>query len=101
MARHLMRVLVTRPIEDARGTAARLIRLGHTPLVSPLLEVHFLEGPKLSFANVQAIVATSANGVRALIRRTTTRDLPIFAVGAQTAEAAREAGFTNVKNADG
>ena len=96
-----MRVLVTRPSEDAKNTAARLAQMGHSPLVSPLLEIKFREGSELSFDDVQAIVATSANGVRALVRRTDRRDLPIFAVGAQTAATARDAGFTDVKNADG
>lgn len=96
-----MRVLVTRPTEDAKNTAARLAQMGHSPLVSPLLEIKFRDGPELSFDNVQAIVATSANGVRALVRRTDRRDLPVFAVGAQTAATARAARFANVKNADG
>ena len=96
-----MRVLVTRPVEDAKNTAARLVRMGHTPLISPLLEVKFREGPEISFGNVQAIVATSANGVRAIIRRTAKRDLPVFAVGGQTAATAREGGFTDVKKTNG
>jgi uroporphyrinogen-III synthase len=96
-----MRVLVTRPLEDAKGTAERLLKLGHTPIVSPLLEIRFRDGAPLSLAGVQAVIATSANGVRALIRRTGRRDLPVFAVGAQTAAAAREAGFRDVKNSDG
>jgi uroporphyrinogen-III synthase len=50
---------------------------------------------------VQAILATSANGVRALARRTGRRDLPVFAVGPQTAQAARALGFNQVRSADG
>jgi len=50
---------------------------------------------------VQAILATSANGVRALARRTPNRDLPVFAVGPQTTAEARKLGFSQVKNADG
>ena len=42
---------------------------------------------------VQAILATSANGVRALARRTPRRDLPLFAVGPQTAARGAEAGI--------
>jgi uroporphyrinogen-III synthase len=101
MARHLMRVLVTRPIEDAKRTASRLSAMGHVPLLSPMLEIHYRQGPELCFAKVQAIVATSANGVRALIRRTVKRDLPVFAVGEQTASAARAAGFADVRSAQG
>ena len=50
---------------------------------------------------VQAILATSANGVRALARRTPRRDVPLFAVGPQTAGEAHAMGFQNVKSADG
>lgn len=96
-----MRVLVTRPSEDAKNTAGRLAQMGHAPLISPLLEIKFREGSELSFEGVQAIVATSANGIRALVRRASRRDLSVFAVGAQTAATARGAGFTDVKNADG
>jgi uroporphyrinogen-III synthase len=96
-----MRVLVTRPIEDACRTQALLKARGHEAVVAPLLEVTFHDGPQIDLAGVQAILATSANGVRALSRRTVRRDLPLFAVGPQTAEAAREARFTSVQNCDG
>lgn len=96
-----MRVLVTRPEEDAGSTAAHLRALGHKPIIAPLLEVRFRDGPELVLENIQAIVATSANGVRALIRRTARRDFPVFAVGPQTASMARASGFTDVKNSDG
>jgi len=96
-----MRVLVTRPVADATSTALRLRQMGHAPLISPMLEIRFRDGPELSLTGVQAFVATSANGVRALIRRTTNRDLPVFAVGAQTATTALEAGFVTVKHSDG
>lgn len=96
-----MRVLVTRPTADATGTALQLRQMGHIPLISPMLEVRFRDGPELSLAGVQALVATSANGIRAFIRRTTHRDLPVFAVGAQTAKVALEAGFADVKHSVG
>ncbi len=93
-----MRVLVTRPVEDAGATAARLRELGHELLIAPLLEIRFRDGPELSLDGFQAIVATSANGVRALIGRTLRpATLPIFAVGPQTAALAREAGFADVQ----
>jgi uroporphyrinogen-III synthase len=96
-----MRILVTRPLDDAQETAAKLKALGHESIIAPLLEIRFRDGPQLNLENVQAILATSANGVRALARRTPRRDIPVFAVGPQTSEAARLAGFANVKSADG
>jgi uroporphyrinogen-III synthase len=96
-----MRVLVTRPSDDARETAALLVARGHSPIVAPLLSVRFHDGHALRLDGVQALLFTSANGVRALARRTSLRDFAVFSVGSQTAEAAREAGFRDVRNADG
>ena len=96
-----MRVLVTRPIEDARGTEILLKARGHEVIVAPMLTVLFHDGPQIDLTGVQAILVTSANGVRALSRRTSHRDLPVFAVGPQSAETARETGFKIVKSTDG
>src|SRR5690348_2420424 len=96
-----MRVLVTRPEPDAGETASRLTALGHAPLVAPLLKIEFVDGESLSLDDVQAVLATSANGVRALVRRTERRDVPLFAVGQQTAALARALGFDSVASANG
>jgi uroporphyrinogen-III synthase len=96
-----MRVLVTRPLDDANETAALLRARGHEPVVAPLLEVHYHDGHPLHLNGIQGLLATSANGVRAFARRTSRRDFPVFAVGSQTAQAARDAGFDTVHNADG
>jgi uroporphyrinogen-III synthase len=96
-----MKILVTRPLEDGRQIAARLAEMGHQALLAPLLEPRFLDGPEPALDDVQAVLATSANGVRALIRRTRRRDIPIFAVGPQTTEEAVKAGFVDVRSADG
>jgi uroporphyrinogen-III synthase len=96
-----MRILVTRPIEDGEAIAETLRAMGHQPLLAPLLSTDFHDGPEPDFAGVQAILASSANGIRALIRRTARRDLPIFAVGPQTADEAQNAGFIDVRNANG
>src|SRR5579863_2146442 len=99
-----MRILVTRPWEDGREIAARLAERGHQALLAPLLEPRFLQGPLLEegeLDGVQAVLATSANGIRALNRRSARRDIPIFAVGPQTADEARKSGFSNVRSADG
>ena len=96
-----MRVLVTRPLEDGEETALQLAARGHQSLLALLLTVRFLDGPAPALEDVQAILATSANGVRALGRRSPRRDIALFAVGPQTAETARKLGFHNVKSADG
>jgi len=96
-----MRVLVTRPLDDSLETAARLKTMGHESIIEPLLEIRFHDGGAISLNGVQAILATSANGIRALIRRTPRRDVPVFAVGQQSAEEARAAGFADVRSAEG
>jgi uroporphyrinogen-III synthase len=101
MARGVMRVLVTRPREDSEATAAKLKALGHEPVLAPLMEIRFRDGESLTLGGVQAILATSANGARAIARRTARRDVKFFAVGTQTAQAARDAGFSDVRSADG
>jgi uroporphyrinogen-III synthase len=96
-----MRVLVTRPLGDAQETAAKLKALGHETIVAPLMDINFRDGGEISLDGVQAILATSANGARAIARRTARRDVPLFAVGTQTAQAASDAGFAAVLSADG
>ena len=96
-----MRILITRPEEDAQRLAELLRARGHEPILSPLMEIRFLDGPKILLDGVQANLVTSANGIRALARRTRRREIPVFAVGPQTAAAARDAGFIVVKDAQG
>ena len=96
-----MRVLLTRPREESEQLAAVLRAKGHEAIISPGLEIQFVEGPELALQNVQAILATSANGIRSLAKRTARRDVPVFAVGPQTASAAQLLGFCAVRNASG
>ena len=71
-----MRILITRPAEDGAEIAARLAELGHEGMVAPLLGPRYGDAAAPDFTGVQAILATSANGVRALARVTRRRDLP-------------------------
>ena len=96
-----MRVLITRPVEDAEPLASRLRGLGIASLIEPLMSIRVLPGAAFDLRGVQAILATSANGVRAFVRRASRRDIPLFAVGDATATAARDAGFTHVDSAGG
>lgn len=96
-----MRILVTRPLEDGPAIADKLRVLGHEALLAPLLAFEPIDGPEPDFTGVQAILASSANGIRALVRRSARRDIAVFAVGPQTTEEAKQAGFRDVRNADG
>jgi len=94
-----MRVLVTRPLDDARQTASLLEAAGHQAMLAPLMTVSFLDAALPE--NVQGLVATSANGVRGFCRLDARRDLPLFAVGSHTADVAREMGFSDVCASNG
>jgi uroporphyrinogen-III synthase len=93
-------VLLTRPAEDAEDFAARLAELGHSAVVAPLLSLRSRDHA-LALDGIQAVLATSANGVRAFARAERRRDLPLFAVGPQTAAEARKLGFAMVRDAAG
>jgi uroporphyrinogen-III synthase len=96
-----MRVLVTRPAGDGDDTAARLAALGHMAILCPLLEIVPRLDPDIALDDVQAILVTSANGIRALAARTSRRDIPVLAVGSQSAAIARALGFVAVDDAKG
>ncbi|MEO3427940.1 uroporphyrinogen-III synthase [Pelagibius sp. CAU 1746] len=98
-----MRILVTRPREDAAALVAALEARGHAVLQEPLLtiaprgEVDWPPG----HAAAQALLITSANGARAFAAQDARRDLPVFAVGDASAAECRDLGFTQVTSAAG
>ena len=94
-----MRVMITRPREDARPLAEALAARGVETLLEPLLEIVPVAGARIDLAGVQAVMLTSANGARALAAATDIRDITVLAVGAATAAAA--AGFARVEAAGG
>lgn len=96
----MKRVWVARTRPGADETAARLRALGFEPVVEPVLETRRLT-PALSANGVDALAFTSRNGVDAFAALDPRRDLPVFAVGGATAEAARAAGFSDVESAEG
>ncbi len=89
-----MRVIVTRARGDAARTAAALRARGHEALLSPVLEI-VGAGAVIEHAGAQALVATSAHAFDVLTRADAERlaHLPLFVVGARTAQAAMRAGL--------
>lgn len=75
--------------------------LGVEAVLAPLILIDTVSGPELELDDVQALLITSANGLRAFCARSPNRDLPVLAVGDASARAARAAGFTNVESAGG
>ena len=100
-ARHGLRALVTRPREEAAGLAEALGRRGIEAIVEPLLDIHYRAAAAPDLAGAQAVLCTSANGVRALARLCGERAVPLFAVGDATAARARAEGFLRVESAGG
>ncbi|HEY7989926.1 MAG TPA: uroporphyrinogen-III synthase [Stellaceae bacterium] len=100
-----MKALVTRPRDDAATVAAALTARGIEPILAPLLHIEpepdgtaRLGG---ALAGVQALLFTSANGVRAFAQASHRFELPAYCVGEASAAAARIAGFRAVASADG
>lgn len=92
-----MRILVTRPVEDAGRQAERLRALGHVPVVFPLLEIVFPRLTPLRLDGVQGLIVTSRNGLRGLQTNESfgaAKGLPVYCVGEGTAELAAQMGFT-------
>lgn len=96
-----MRLLLTRPWEDAQETLRALEGQGHEVWLEPLLEIHDRSEAGIDLRGVQALVVTSRNGLRAFMRLCGRRDLPVYAVGPASAAAARQAGFAEVHSGDG
>jgi uroporphyrinogen-III synthase len=93
--------LITRPATDAEPLAALLEARGVTPLVAPLIEIVPKTAVDLDLTGVQALLFTSANGVRVFAGACAKRDIGAFAVGDATARAAMMAGFAVVIPAGG
>ncbi len=94
-------IWITRAQPGADVTAGRVRALGHEAIVEPLLAVRVLPDVAIDLDGVAALAFTSANGVRAFADACGERGLKVFAVGAATAQAARQVGFKSVLSADG
>jgi uroporphyrinogen-III synthase len=92
------RLLILRPRPGAVRTAARAQEMGFEVVVAPLFTVLPLGGEPPDRSEVDCVLVTSANAPPAAAGRLTAfLDLPCLAVGETSAEAARAAGFTDVR----
>lgn len=102
----MVTALITRPKDEAQETAKLLAAKGFTPLIDPMLTIHYrmdgaAELERTLCYPVQVVVLTSGNGAKALAKITDKRKFPILAIGAATAEMAARMGFENVKTSGG
>jgi uroporphyrinogen-III synthase len=97
-----MTVLVTRPSPDDEATASALRARGFEVLLAPMLRFEPAAYHDDLDARYGAVIVSSANALRGLgLKGHRLLELPLFAVGEHTAEAARRAGFTHVMPASG
>lgn len=97
-------LLVTRPEPDATRLAAHLAALDIEPVLAPMMQAQSVPTLLPRPEGFAALAATSANAIRFLARLEPPpafHDLPLYAVGEQTAAEARAAGFARVHAAAG
>jgi uroporphyrinogen-III synthase len=98
----IMRLVITRPQADSERTAAALRARGHEVLIAPLLRVEPVTAD-LS-GGWGGLIITSANAPGAIAGNPACKalfKLPLFAVGRRSADAARQARFSDVTSAGG
>ncbi|MEL7471439.1 MAG: uroporphyrinogen-III synthase [Pseudomonadota bacterium] len=96
-----MTVLLTRPVADSDRIAATLASHGIETLIWPLTRIEIIATDIHLTDDTEAIVFSSANGVRGFAATCARRDLAALCVGRRTAELAGEHGFSDVRDADG
>jgi uroporphyrinogen-III synthase len=87
-----MRVLVTRPLEQAAATAQKLVALGHRPVLAPVFEI-VATGARPADKGFDLLLATSAQAFLGFEPSSGLLALPLGCVGAKTAEAGQRLGF--------
>lgn len=96
-----MRYLITRPEEDAGPLAEAVRALGHDVAVDSMLSITTFDDVQLDTDGVQALLFSSANGVRAFSDISLNRRVPVYTVGEASAAIARDLGFRRVHAAGG
>jgi uroporphyrinogen-III synthase len=93
------RILILRPEPGASRTAAAAAALGLDPVTAPLFDVKPVEWRPPPLWAYDAVILTSGNAVRMGGDKLTEMfDAACYAVGESTAQAAREAGFADVRS---
>ena len=80
-----MRIVVTRPPEQAAALVERLEELGHEVAVCPLIAIEATGPDQIDVSGYDWVVVTSANGARQLAERMRGRPKRTAAIGSATA----------------
>lgn len=94
-------ILITRPERQARIYADELESRGFLPLIEPALLIEPTGKIWPELGEFQVILITSVNGLLALAQATDRRDFPLYVVGPNTFNAAKEHGFEQVLTGSG
>jgi uroporphyrinogen-III synthase len=98
MTRH---ILLTRPVEESERMEADIRTLGFTPVISPVLVIEPIRGDWPAPAGFQGVILTSARALHSVPPEWIASELPVFAVGVRTAQAAIARGFRAIHVAEG
>ncbi len=96
-----MKLLLTRPREQAEALAIKLRARNIDVWIEPMLSIIPHTNVKLETDDYQALLVTSSNGADSLAEATTRRDLKLYAVGDVTAATLSHHDFADVWSADG
>ena len=88
-----MRLIITRPEEDAVSLQPKLAGMGHTAIQVPLLKIVPRAGVEIPQKNYKLICATSANALKYVKATESLKQIPVLTVGPQSLAAAQLAGF--------
>ncbi len=94
-----MQILLTRPFAQSRALADLLALCDHTAIISPLLNIVPLDWA-MPDEKIDALVLTSQNAVPQQ-HLDKLKNMPVFCIGAASADAARAAGLAVAGDADG
>lgn len=99
-----MQILVTRPEPDSLKLKGILEARGFSAVAAPLMRFQSQPLALDQFEGITGLIATSRNGLRALVGTEAleyARQLTVFAVGTATAEEARRMGFKRIVKGPG
>jgi uroporphyrinogen-III synthase len=96
-----LRLIITRPEEDAIPLQRKLEAMGHNSAIVPLIEIVPYTDVSIPEKSYQAICVTSANGLRSASLPDRLKHLPIFTLGPHSAAQARLAGFADIRMGGG
>lgn len=89
-----MKILVTRPIDEAILLAEQLKSLGHEAIICPLLEIRYLSDVDFKqLSRYRAIIISSRNALKAIL--SVDKGLNLLIVGKATTDFAKQLGFYN------